>query len=72
MGKKREKAWMIAPLCLIWVLWKEMNGKAFNDVERSDQAVKSFFLCSFVSWVRVYIEGHSLSLIDFIDWLFVK
>ena len=31
-----------------------------------------FFLCSFVSWVRVYIEDHSLSLIDFIDWLFVK
>lgn len=49
MGKKREKAWRAAPLCLMWTLCKERNGRAFNDVERFDQAIKSLFLYTFVN-----------------------
>ena len=30
------------------------------------------FLYYFVNWARVYIEDHTLSLVEFIDWLFVK
>ena len=61
-----------ASLCLMWTLWKEWNGRAFNDVEWSNQAIKSLFLYTFVNWVRVYIEDQTFSLIDFIDWLFLK
>ena len=49
-----------------------MNERAFNDVKQSDQAIKSFFLYTFVNWARVCIKDHTLSTIDFIDWLFVK
>ena len=37
----------------------EQNGRTFNDVERSDQAIKYFFLYNFVNWVRAYIEDHT-------------
>ena len=72
VGKERAKAWRAAPLCLLWTLWKERNGRAFNNVERADQAIKYSFLYTFVNWARVYIEDHTVSLIDFIDWLFLK
>ena len=62
----------VASLCLMWTLWKERNGRAFNHVEWSNQVVKSLFLYTFVNWVRVYIEDQTFSLIDFIDWLFIK
>ena len=43
---------MMAPLCLFWTLWKERNGRTFNDVEQSDQAIKSAFLYTFGNWAR--------------------
>ncbi|RVW13852.1 hypothetical protein CK203_079439 [Vitis vinifera] len=52
VGKKREKAWKTAPLCLMWTIWKERNRRAFDDVERNDQDIKSIFLYTFVNWAR--------------------
>ena len=60
VGKKREKAWRAAPLCLMWTIWKERNRRAFDDIERNDQDIKSMFLYTFMNWVRVYIEKHTL------------
>ena len=71
VGKKREKAWRAALLCLMWTLWKERNERAFNDIEQLDQALKHSFLYTLVNWVRVFIEDHTLSMIDFINWLYV-
>lgn len=34
--------------------------------------LKSIFMYTFVNWGRVYIEDHTLSLIDFVKWLFVR
>ena len=67
VGKSREKAWRASPLCLMWALWRETNERVFNDMERSDQAVKHFFFCTFVNWVRVYLEDDTLSMIDFVE-----
>ena len=69
MSKKKEKAWRAIPLCLMWTLWKERNKKVFNDTEQSNQALKLSFLYTFVKWGKVYLEDHSLSIIDFIEWL---
>ena len=33
---------------------------------------KASFLFTFMNWGRMYIEDLILSMIDFIDWLFVK
>ena len=67
MGKRREKTWRAAPLCLMWTLWKEINERAFNGIERLNQALKHSFLYTLVNWVRVFIEDHTLSMIDFIE-----
>ena len=71
MGKKRKNARRVAPLCLMWTLWKERNGRVFNDVERSDQTIKHSFLYTILNWARVYLKDHTLSMFDFIAWLFV-
>lgn len=25
--------WMLAPLCLMWCLWRERNARSFEDIE---------------------------------------
>ena len=44
----------------------------YMEVERYDQSIKSLFMYIFMNLARVYIEDHTVSMIDFIDWLFVK
>ena len=55
----------------MWTLWKERNERVFSDIKRFDQALKHSFLYTFVNWDKVYLEDHSLSMIDFIEWFFV-
>ena len=66
MGKKRKKAWRVAPLCLWWTIWKERNRRPFNDVEQSDQVINLIFMHTFVDWAMVYIEDHTLCKILYI------
>ena len=33
VDKKRKKAWMMTPLCLFWVAWKESNRIVFDNEE---------------------------------------
>ena len=47
IGKKRKKAWKVAPLCIFWSIWKERNRRAFEDRENLDQTIKSSFLYIF-------------------------
>ena len=68
VSKQREKAWRVAPLCLIWTLWKERNERVVNDIKWSEPTLKQFFFFhTFVNWARVYLEDHTLSMIDFIE-----
>ncbi|RVW24487.1 putative ribonuclease H protein [Vitis vinifera] len=69
---KKGESLESCPLCLMWTIWKERNRRVFDDIERNDQDIKSIFLYTFVNWIRVYIEDHTLSLIDFVDWLATK
>ena len=66
--KRRKKAWDVAPLCLFWAIWKERNRKAFENVELSNQELKSSFLRNFLEWTKG-LGLEPLSMIDFIDWL---
>ena len=49
-----------------------MNERAFNEVEQSDQAIKSTFIYTFMNWTKVYIEDHTTSMIDFVDCFSLK
>ena len=69
VGKKRKKAWKVAPLCIFWSNWRERNWRAFEDRECLDQTFKSSFLYLFWDWIRVCMGGSITFLIDFVDWL---
>ena len=61
--------WALWPLCMFWALWRERNRRAFDNFESMDRTIKNSFLYLFWDWVRLYIEGGSLSLLDFVDWI---
>ena len=69
VGKKRKKAWEVAPLCLFWSIWRERNRRAFENCESLDQTIKSSFLYNFWDWVTLYIGDGSMLLLDFVNWL---
>ena len=52
VGKKRNKAWKVAPLCMLWALWRERNRRVFDNYESTNQAI-NFFLYLFWDWVRL-------------------
>ena len=35
-GKYSSSIWNLAPLCLMWCLWRERNWRTFEDMESSD------------------------------------
>ena len=42
-GKHSSSIWNLAPLCLMWCLWRERNWRTFEDMESSgDQLLASF------------------------------
>ena len=48
---------------------KISNSWSFEDLEQSDQAIQSSLMSI---WFRMYTDGHSLIMIDFVDWLSSK
>ena len=69
MGKKRKKAWKVAPLCFFWLVWKERKIIAFESEEFSVHRLKHSFVCNFWSWTKSIIDEGPLPLINFFDWL---
>ena len=69
IGRKREKAWKVALLCLFWSIWRERNRRAFENCEYSDHSLKSSFLYLVWDWVRLSIGEGSLLMLNFVDWL---
>ena len=69
MGKKRRKAWLAAPLCLFWTIWKERNRIAFVNEDFSIQMMKNSFVCDLWSWSKSCLDVGLLPLINFFDWL---
>lgn len=64
IGKKRRKAWNVAPLCLFWTICKERNKRAFENVELLDQELKFTFPCNFLEWFKGGLRQESFSVID--------
>ena len=69
MGKERRKVWRSAPLCLFWIVWKERNSRAFENVEHSILGCKSVLLCNLWAWTRGFFVSGPTFVVDFVDWL---
>jgi hypothetical protein len=42
--------WRIAPLCLIWIIWRERNARCFEDNERSMEELKKLLIQTLFHW----------------------
>ena len=69
VGKRRKKAWQMAPLCIFWSVWKERNRLAFGDEDLSLQRLKYSFVCNLLFWVRGSLAESLSSLVSFVDWI---
>ena len=69
VGKKRQNVWKTTPLCIFWMVWKEINRIAFENEEFSIQRMKNSFVYSYWSWTKLFIDEGPLSLINFFYWL---
>ena len=48
--KRARKLWRVAPLGLLWAIWKERNRIVFDDVPFSLSRLKSSFVSLLISW----------------------
>ncbi|KAJ9684352.1 hypothetical protein PVL29_016699 [Vitis rotundifolia] len=69
VGKKRKKAWRVAPFHIFWTVWKARNRLAFKDDMLSIQCLKYSFILSFWSETKLFIDDCPLTIANFIDWL---
>ena len=69
MGKKSTKVWRTTPLHIFWMVWKARNIIAFNDDILSIQRLKSYFVYSLWSEIKLFIDDYPLTLVSFVDRL---
>lgn len=67
VGKKREKVWIVAFLCIFGNLWKERNRMLFENEEISIWSLKGMFFSQLLFWVKLYINDGLVALMDFVE-----
>jgi hypothetical protein len=67
-GKHRNfMIWRVIPHCLMWCIWRERNGRSFENCERSYVEIKYFFLRSLYDWVAGWGIHPCLSFLEFLE-----
>ena len=63
---RRQQAWRVVPLCLIWCIWRERNLRAFEDTENSLIFLKASLLSLLFLWMKKVFSSSPSSLIEFL------
>ena len=67
-GRHRNLSiWTAVLHCLILCIWRERNGRSFEDCERSFDEIRSFFLRSLFDWVAGWGSHSCTSLFQFLE-----
>ena len=53
-GKHSSRVWNLAPLCLMWCIWRERNWRTFEDRDKSDNQLLAYFSGSLFDWSRAW------------------
>ena len=59
----------LAPLCLMWILWREQNSCTFDEHELLEFQLKASFIRKFKDWSSGMGLNYILTIIEFIDSL---
>jgi hypothetical protein len=65
-GKQNSKVWNLAPLCLMWTLWRERHKRTFEDEELSLPKLLELFYGFLFDWARVWGFTSEKSLAAFV------
>ncbi|XP_065620529.1 uncharacterized protein LOC136063704 [Quercus suber] len=68
-GKHSSSIWNLAPLCLMWCIWRERNWRTFEDTDKSNNQLLAFFSGSLFDWSRAWGITSSDSLPLFLNSL---
>jgi hypothetical protein len=69
LGKVHSKIWNMVPLCLLWTLWRERNGRTFENSERTDSQVQELFSNTLYDWAITWGYSRCDSVLSFLDSL---
>jgi hypothetical protein len=64
-GRAKE-AWQLAPLCLLWCIWRERNARLFEDVKTSMVELQKRLLNTLYIWI---VSHHISSVFTYVDFL---
>jgi hypothetical protein len=59
--------WRMAPLCLMWCVWRERNACCFEDCETDLMNLEKMMLQTLFMWRGKYQFMHEYSYFEFID-----
>jgi hypothetical protein len=67
-GRSRSAVvWKMAPLCLMWCIWRERNARCFEDSSRSFEDLKHYFLFTLYTWIAGWLAPTVISFPDFLS-----
>ena len=69
LEKQSSNIWNLAPLCLIWCIWRERKNCRFKDVESSWLPLFAFFVGTLFDWSSAWELTSSDSLLMFVGSL---
>jgi hypothetical protein len=67
-GRSRSAVvWKMAPLCLMWCIWRERNAICFEDTLRSFEEILHDFLFTLYTWATGWLAPLVISFYDFLS-----
>ena len=63
------EVWRMAPLCLMWTIWRERNAQCFEDKETTMAKISNRFLNLFFHWAGVLNIPQVSSRHQFVDYV---
>jgi hypothetical protein len=66
-NKMVMKVWRMAPLCLMWTIWREMNARFFVDKEMTMVELSNRFLNLLFFWVGALNIPQVATMHQFVD-----
>jgi hypothetical protein len=71
-GGHAIEAWRLAPLCLLWCIWRERNARLFEDVETSMVELRKRLLNTLYFWIAPHHSLSSFTFVEFLNLFFVR
>ena len=69
LRKHSSRVWNLAPLCLMWCIWRERNWRTFEDRDKTDDQLLAYFSGTLFDWSRAWGLNFSDSIPMFLSSL---